>query len=352
MSRAELLQALSKLIDSGLRGAEDHAEEALLKEALRREGQAVLLRQELLAKVDIIFDAFKLVKFNAHHHVHGGAASDRSYTSDGAEAGKRGLRRGRQLLLHRFKVTVGHFGEDAGQRLLDERVRVQLDHRVHVESGQHVVEVSLVVVHDGPAAAPAWQAVDFRDRASADDGDSACALSHGDEWALRVVRETVIDLVRDDGDLELVGDGQDFLDVLRREAGAARVRWVIDKDCFGSIRDLTAQMVQVDLPALIGQQVILVEFNIQILADWLAEWEAWFRNENAIADFTENSNRIVKCAGAAEGQEDVVWVDRVIHSAELLRNGGARGHGARRSRVAVVLFALDCLNDRFVDHRR
>ena len=352
MSRAELLQALSKLIDSGLRGAEDHAEEALLEEALRRERQAVLLRQELLAKVDIVFDAFELVEVNANHHVHGSAASDRSYTSDGAEAGECGLRRGRQLLLHRFKVTVGHFGEDAGQRLLDERVRVQLDHRVHVESCQHVVEVSSVVVHDGPSAAPAWQAVDFRDRAGANDRDSACALSHRDKWALGVVRETVIDLVGDDGNLELVGDGQDLLDVLRGEAGTARVRWVIDKDGTGSFRDLTAQMVQVDLPALIGQQVILVELDVQILADWLAEWETWFRYENAVADFTENGNRVVECTRAAEGQEDVVWVDRVILSAELLGDGGARGHGARRSRVPVVLFALDRLNDRLVDYRR
>ena len=109
MSRAELLQALAKLIDSGLSGAEDHAEEALLEEALRREGQAVLLRQKLLAEVDIVFDAVELVEVNANHHVHGSAASDRSYTSDGAEGCEGGLRRGRQLLLHRFEVTVGHF---------------------------------------------------------------------------------------------------------------------------------------------------------------------------------------------------------------------------------------------------
>ena len=91
---AELLQALSKLIDSGLSGAEDHAEEAFLEEALRRESQAVLLLQKLLAKVDIVFDAFKLVEVNSYHHVHGGTASDRSYTSDGAEAGESALRRG------------------------------------------------------------------------------------------------------------------------------------------------------------------------------------------------------------------------------------------------------------------
>lgn len=82
MCRAELLQAITKLIDSSLCGAEDHAEEAFLKEALRWEGQAVLLLQQLLAEVDIVFDAFELLKVNTHHHIHGCTASDRSYTSD------------------------------------------------------------------------------------------------------------------------------------------------------------------------------------------------------------------------------------------------------------------------------
>ena len=96
----------------------------------------------------------------------------------------------------------------------------------------------------------------------------------------------------------------------------------------------------------------MVEFDIQILADWLAEWETWFRNENAITDFTEHGNRIIECTRAAEGQEDVIWIDRMILSAELLGDGGARGHGARRTRVPIVLFALDCFNDRLVDYRR
>ena len=155
MSRAELLQALAKLIDSGLSGAEDHAEEALLEEALRGERQAVLLLEQLLAEVDIVFDAFKLLKVNAHHHIHGCAASNRSYTSDGGEASEGGLAGGGQLLLHGFEVTVGHLRQDSRQGLLHQRIRVQLNHRVHVEPRKDVVEIALVVVHDGPATAPA-----------------------------------------------------------------------------------------------------------------------------------------------------------------------------------------------------
>lgn len=75
-------------------------------------------------------------------------------------------------------MTVGDFRQNSGQGLLDQRVRVQLNHRVHIEPRQNVIEVPLVVVHDGPAAAPAWQAVDFRDGARANDWDGGCALSH------------------------------------------------------------------------------------------------------------------------------------------------------------------------------
>ena len=108
MGRAELLQAISKAIDSGLSGAENHAEEALLEEALRWERQAVLLVEELLAEVYFAFNSLEFIELDAYHHVHRGAASDRSYTADSAEARESGLGRGRQLLLHRFEVTVGH----------------------------------------------------------------------------------------------------------------------------------------------------------------------------------------------------------------------------------------------------
>ena len=178
MGGAELLQAIAKLIDSGLCGAEDHAEEALLEEALRGERQAVLLLEQLLAEVDIVFDALKLVKVDAHHHIHGCAASNRSYTSDGGEAGEGGLRRGRQLLLHGFEVTVGHLRQDSGEGLLHQRIWMQLNHRVHVKPGKDVVEIALVVVHDGPATSPAGQAVDFRDGTRANDWHRARALSH------------------------------------------------------------------------------------------------------------------------------------------------------------------------------
>ena len=174
---AEFLEAISELIDSRLRRANDHAEEALLKEALRGESQTILLRQQHLAELDVVADAVEFVELDAHHHVHGSAAPDRRYTSDLRETQESCLTGGCQFLFHRLKVAVGHLFQNAWQCKLHERVWMQLDHRVHVHARQHIVEVALIVVHDGPAASPAWQAVDLGDSTSADDWHSLGRLS-------------------------------------------------------------------------------------------------------------------------------------------------------------------------------
>jgi len=94
MSCAKFLQAIPKRIDSGLGRADNHAEETLLEEALRRERQAVLFLKKLFAEVDIVGDSLEFIEVNANHHVHGSAASNWSYTSDGGQAGEGSLRRG------------------------------------------------------------------------------------------------------------------------------------------------------------------------------------------------------------------------------------------------------------------
>ena len=88
---AKLLEAVAKRIDSLRFGADDHAEEILLEEARRGEGEAVLLCQKLSTELDIVLDILELFYVDAHHHVHGCAASDGSHTSDGAESAERGL---------------------------------------------------------------------------------------------------------------------------------------------------------------------------------------------------------------------------------------------------------------------
>ena len=95
MSGAELLEAVTELIDSFRESADDHSEEVFLEEASRGERQAVLLGQKFPAELDVVVDVGELVTLDAHHHVHRSAASDRCHTSDRAEAAECSLRRGR-----------------------------------------------------------------------------------------------------------------------------------------------------------------------------------------------------------------------------------------------------------------
>ena len=90
------------------------------------------------------------------------------------------------------------------------------------------------------------------------------------------------------------------MNVLCSETGAARVGGVVNKDGAGFVCDLAAQLVQVNLPALFGQQVVSIKLHTQILADWLAEREAWLGDEDAISDFAHDSDSVVERARTAE----------------------------------------------------
>lgn len=111
MGGAEFLQTVAKFIDNLVGGADDHSEEATLEETLAREGQTVLLVQQLFAEVHVVCNIAELFKVNAHHHVHGSAASNRSYTANGGQFRKGSLRGGSQFHFHVFEVTVGHLFE-------------------------------------------------------------------------------------------------------------------------------------------------------------------------------------------------------------------------------------------------
>ena len=82
MVSTERLKTVSKSVDSLRLRADDHSEEALLEEALAREGQTVLLLEKLLAEVHIIFNLWEHVQFYLDHHVHGCTTTDWSHTRD------------------------------------------------------------------------------------------------------------------------------------------------------------------------------------------------------------------------------------------------------------------------------
>lgn len=158
--------------------------------------------------------------------------------------------------------------------MLDERVRVQLNHSMHTHALDHIVKVALIIVDDAPAEAPARKTVDFGDSSSADNRHSRSGVAEGDEGSLGVIGQSVVDLVRDDRHFEFVGDGQNFLHVLGCEARSAWVARVVDKNGSGAWCDLVAQVSQVYLPALLGHEAVSVELYAKILADRRNQREA------------------------------------------------------------------------------
>jgi hypothetical protein len=81
---------------------------------------------------------------------------------------------------------------------------------VLVEVLNHIVEVATVVVDDGPAESPARQGIDLGDCPSTDDGDLLLQVAHGGELSVILVDQPVIDLIRNYGDLVIVGDLQNL----------------------------------------------------------------------------------------------------------------------------------------------
>ena len=67
---------------------------------------------------------------------------------------------------------------------------------------------------------------------------------------------------------------QDFEQVFLSETGAARIRWIVYEDCLGVGFDLGFEVVQVDLPLLLRDQVVVVKFDAEVLANRLAKRES------------------------------------------------------------------------------
>ena len=137
--------------------------------------------------------------------------------------------------------------------------------------------------------------------------------------------------------------------MLSGKARSARVRWVVDEDGLGPVGDLAPQMIQVDLPALLRQKVIGVEFHTEVLADGLAKGEARLGHKDAIANLTHDGNCVVEGSRAAKCEEHIVRVDWVLLSAEFVRDGLAGWCNTCRLRVAVLGLRLDHFDDSLVD---
>lgn len=221
---------------------------------------------------------------------------------------------------------------------------MQQDHAVLVEVLDHLVEVAMIVVDDRPAAAPSRHAVDLRNGASANDGHIGGHVAERDEGTLFVIRETVVHLVGNDGNAELISDGEDLLHVRLGEAGAAGVRGVVHEDSLGALVDLRFEVLKIDFPILFSNKVIADEVDTKVLADRLAKRESGVGHEHVVSVLAQSRDRVVERAGAAERQEHVVRVDRVLVSAILLGDCLSSLEGAAGLGVAISHFGVDGFN--------
>jgi len=94
------------------------------------------------------------------------------------------------------------------------------------------------------------------------------------EGALLVVAEAVVNLIGDDGYAVLISNGENLEHVLLGEAGTAGVRWVVHEDGLGVGLDVSLHLFKIDIPILVSEQGVSIEFNIQVLANGLAKGEA------------------------------------------------------------------------------
>lgn len=87
----------------------------------------------------------------------------------------------------------------------------------------HLVKVSVIVVDDSPAEAPAWEGIDLRNSTCTDYGDLLGQISHGNELGIVFIHKSIVYLVGNDRYLKLVCDLQYLELMLLAEACAARI---------------------------------------------------------------------------------------------------------------------------------
>ena len=129
--------------------------------------------------------------------------------------------------------------------------------------------------------------------------------------------------------------------MLLGEAGAARVRGVVYEDCLGVGLDLGLKVFEVDLPFLFGDQVVVVELNAKILANWLAQGKTRSSDQDTVTTVTQNSHGIINGTRATKGEEHVVRIDGVLFSSKLFGNCLTSRCCTRGLSIAISNFRVD-----------
>lgn len=140
---------------------------------------------------------------------------------------------------------------------------------------QNFVKITLVIVDNSPTTAPAWQTVDFTESTSANYWNCFCHVSEWVKWSLLIITQAIVYLIWDNGNSVLVSDCKNIFNMLLCKARSTGIWWIVNKNCFCIWSNLWFQVLEIYMPSFIGKKIVAVEFNSKVLADGLAEWEAW-----------------------------------------------------------------------------
>ena len=163
-------------------------------------------------------------------------------------------------------------------------------------------------------------------------------------------RHLSVDLVSDDGERVPACDVEQSLEVLAREHRSARVGWVVDHERLGPCVDESLKLLEVRLPPLLGQKIVLAHARALRLGEDLVEREARPRNQQVVALVEHPVDRDLERARAAARNDHVLRLVHACAGRETLGDGGARGIEAGRCAVTIELALADERDHRLVEH--
>ena len=155
-------------------------------------------------------------------------------------------------------VGVAHLGDHV-LRARERRLGSLLRDRAragHLRLLQLAQDVRQLGRGDGVAEPPTGHRVDLREAVDGDDAAGLVEAGGGDVLAILVEHHLVVDVVRDQVDVVLVGETDERLDELTGEDGAGRVPRRVREDRLRPRRDERAKLVEVGQEAVFPAQLV------------------------------------------------------------------------------------------------
>ena len=119
--------------------------------------------------------------------------------------------------------------------------------------------------------------------------------------------QILVDLIADDGQAVPLGDRHKVDNVRPREDRSAGIGGIVVDDGAGTVVNLRLQVLQVNLPAALRQEVVVADFNAQQGGQRFVEGKAGARDEDVAAGAGQHGQRQIECVRAARGDDNVLW---------------------------------------------